>query len=167
MIQLHAYQYTFIEIFLYTTIQVDRVFVNLSNVLVKQKAIQDDAFRCLSLEKEDVVYDCQWVNSQQKTKWHRNYQLYVTVRPPTMCKTHTASSSIKGPEITNVKNSNEKTNGRIYVQINERNINMLRSNKRQPLNHRLLTWDRHTQNVAGLNKRILKLLRLFYTCLNV
>ena len=48
-------------------------------------------------------------------------------------------------------NSNQKTNGLINIQNNEQKSNMLHSNKPQPLNYRLLAWDGHIQNVAGIN----------------
>ena len=50
-------------------------------------------------------------------------KLQVTVRSSTMSKAYTAQSAIKGPDKTMYNNSNEKTNGRIYVKkINEKQI---------------------------------------------
>jgi hypothetical protein len=53
--------------------------------------------------------------------------------------------------MTNVK-VHKKTNCLIYVQNKQiKKTNMVYINKWQPLNNRLLTWDRHIQNVCGLN----------------
>ena len=43
------------------------------------------------------------------------------------------------------------TNSIMYVQNNKRKTKMLDSNKRQPLNCRLLSWDKQIENVVELN----------------
>ena len=56
--------------------------------------------------------------------------------------------------MTNVKQFKLKTNGLIYVHKNERKTNMQHINKRQPLNYRLLTWDRHIHTEYGGVKHV-------------
>lgn len=56
--------------------------------------------------------------------------------------------SFKRPNVKQVKRENY---GLIYVQHNEQKTKILHSNKRQSQNYRLLNWDNHVQNVAGLN----------------
>lgn len=60
--------------------------------------------------------------------------------------------AIKGPEITCVKQFNDKTNGMTFVRNHERKTNIIiYSNKRQPRNYRLQTLNRHIQIVAFFN----------------
>ena len=71
-------------------------------------------------------------------------QIYIlTIKPISQ-----SAIKVKGTEM----NSNEKTNGLLYVQNNEQKTDMIYSNKRYSLNYRFLhlnflTWDiyRHIQ----------------------
>ena len=74
-----------------------------------------DLFICFENIRKKMWYSCQWDNSPQETKWHRNKgyrSLYSFNNEQSLYRI----VSYKSLQITDVKHSNKKTTGLINVQ---------------------------------------------------
>lgn len=86
-----------------------------------------------------------WIAMRQLSKIYHQYICIIHWHCSTMNTTNIAMMHPKK------RNEILVTNSRICVQIIERKKNMLQTNKLKSIMSRLLTWDIHIHNVAGLN----------------
>ena len=92
-------------------------------------------------------YDCQCDRLSLDTKQQTIKLLQATLQFSMMGKTHTIKQDVKSPKTNEVKLIIEVENQpNLY-----RNYKEHKKKKQQPLDCRLLAWDRHIKYMAGLN----------------